>query len=1385
MRFWLAASLLALGLASAAPAHAQADFDPSGRRRAPRGATRGRGGGGGAGTGEKKKPNTEALIERYTKALVSNPSSQFPLQKLTELYRGRDGNLDKLVSDFERRASEAAGEDQVNVRLALAGVYLAARKRDEAARILDELTRSRPTLAAPLLMRAALAEREGDRPTARRHFESALPLVQEPSERERITRQLMLLALDSNDLPAAAVRHGELVRLAGGSLVVRKELGVELMNRGNFAAAEAQFREVVKAAVGDNRALAPALRDLGESLARQKKLDEAHEVLERARAAAGEQSGIRNEILALLTEIYREQGKLAELVAILEREGGRDAARLFTVAQLLEETGQVEAAIRRYREALALDPRHVDARTRLVHLLQAAGLLDDAVREYEALIKASPDSAEHVFELAETWLQRGEREKALALVSELERRSTKKPDVLASVADFYERTEEPARALKVFERLAGMPEGDPRYLVDLGDRYFQAGDRDRAVATWRRVLAVTPVRAEGLQTLGEVFLEHDMPDEALTELREAVKASPAGREVRFKKALASALERAGTNAPSSQARYREALGIWQDLLARAGDDALLGRDCRNHLVNLWGLLRELDAQVRPLKSKFDGTPSDLEAGRLLGEVLRRLGKLGDAEATLRRLVTLAPGDTGSMLALERVLVLQRNLAGAIEVLAKVVEADPKSAREHYQRMAQYAAELYRDDDAIEYASRALELSPGDADGHYRLATMHRRRQERDRAARELRKAIAKNPKLHHAYFELAELVLAAGDADEADRLYRSVIRTARDEEFIVRAARLSMQLHLGRGTLEVLERELLPLALGNPQRSAYRRMLVELYGNLTGPLVRAVHHGSGSEVVEARERLAAIGARAVKPLLDALVDDRAAQQRIAIEVLAHVENKGAGPALFTFATSDAEPDLRVRAMLACGALDDPQLLPRYREWLAPEDSTPSLAPGDPVVIAAVWGVANLVAAHANVAEADSTVKAEALLGQLLESGSVDVRAIAALGLGFSHRAVHAAMLERMARAPETGTLARAAAAVALGELGGGASRQTLLALTDASDVELQRAAIGALVRLELTREGDASRGGERTIAPDVATVLAKAVWSPSPETRRSAIDAASALLARNPVRSSREAFSGSRSTIRARSLVEEMAPRGGSRDDAIRALDSLKAPLAEAARAVVVASPVGAEVVATLLVSRFEAVLPALGATVEVAALESKRADLVSTVASRTVEAFASLVRHPAAEVRRRAVEVLAGRPEPSAREALRFALEPSDPVTCRAALGALEAPVDEGVVAAVVAILDGKAEWSLRALAAETLGRVARGQGSVGSVIDAALRRAATGDRFALVREAALRALFARASAVAPLVARDRQTTDDEPRVRDAAAELLRTSTPSEGTER
>ena len=868
------------------------------------------------------------------------------------------------------------------------------------------------------------------------------------ADKEQTLRTLMSLALDDKDWDGAKKLHRDLLKLEPTSLFVRGELGRELFSRGEYVRAEVELQDVVAAAAGDNRALAPALKELGRTQAKAHENAAALATLKKALAASGPETALRAEIYEIVTEIYRADQQLPVLIKQLEDEHPTDFARLALLGALYEETGDGAKAIEAFKRALAINPRQIDLRLRMVRLLQESGDLDQAIAEYEALIRAAPNNPQFVFEECSALLERGDRARALRLIGDLEARAGSDDEVLSRVADFYARIGEKDRSLKVLERLAQLGGGgDAGHLVDLGDRYFQDGNAPLAVQTWKRILTTVQPRAKAFAALGDVYLEHDMTTDALGAYKEAVALEPTN--LGYEKALAAAYER--TRA------YHEAEVLYEEIAAHAKDkgDRALARECRTRIVTLWGLQHTLEPELPGLRRQFGATPPDPEAGRTLAEALTHLRRLPEAEAALRRVLELAPGDAESYLALERVLVQESKIAEAIAVLERLAQAEPKRARELYQRMAQYALQIYDDDDAIRYAARAVELNPDDAEGHRRLGEMYRSRQDVDHAIAEFRAAIAKNDRLFVVYFELADLLLSKGLTEEADRLFRVIVRAAPDEELVARAARLSMQINLGKGTLDSLEQDLLPLAIGNPQRPIYRHLLVEIYGSMTFGLVQRVTHGTAKEADDARQALARVGSRAVKPLLDALADPDVSQQRIAVDVLAYVQNRNAALPLFAFATGSAEPALRVRAMIACGALADGTLVPKYEALLFPKDTLgdPTGA-ADAVGVAAVWGLAQM-----------GDPRGLPVLRRVARTGTAPMRALAVLGLGRAHDGASAAEIAEIARAVDAGALTRAAAAYALGELNAQAFAPALIEIAEDGEMLPRRMALVALARM--------------------------------------------------------------------------------------------------------------------------------------------------------------------------------------------------------------------------------------------------------------------------------------------------------------------------------
>ncbi|AKU96744.1 PBS lyase HEAT domain protein repeat-containing protein [Labilithrix luteola] len=1372
-RLFALTSLAVVGIAFSAPAFGQ-DFDPRGRKK-PAGQTKKPGGSAparpGAGRpgsspagqpGPRPTPTGEdggdasAQIAKYTKIALAQPAAPMPLQRLTKLYREKDGNLGNLVKDFEARSAQA-GPEQYAAMVLLAGIYKIDGRADDAIKTYEKAIALKNNDPAALLALARLLQDRGDAAAARKQYESALALQTAAPDKEQTLRTLMMLSLDEKDFTAAKGFHQQLVKMQPTSLFVRGELGRELFQRAEFEKAEAEFKDLVAAAAGDNRALAPALKDLGKAQAKAHKNQEALASLKKALASAGQEAAVRAEIYETITEIYRADQQLPILIKQIEDEHPNDFQRLSLLGALYEETGDSVKAIEAYKKALAINPKHIDLRLKMIHVLQSQGELDRAIAEYEALIRAAPNNPQFVFDHADALMQRGDRARALKLLTELEARGQTDEEILSRLADFYGRIGENDRSLKVLTRLAQVGANDPGHLVDLGDHYYQEGNHQLAVQTWKRILTTVNPRGRALAALGDVYLEHDMLPDALAAYREAVQLEP--QNLVFRKQLAGALERSKN--------YREARVLWQELAEKSkqNGDKILAREARTRIVALWGFERILEAQVAPLQQKFSATPPDVDAGRMLAEVQLHTRKFPDAESTLRRVITVAPGDADSYLALERVLVQQNNeakLQDAIAVLEKLVAVEPKRARELYQRMAQYALQLRHDDDAIKYAARAVELNPDDAEGHKRLGEMYRDRQDPEHAIVEFRAAIAKNDRLYIVYLELADLLLSKGQGEEADRLLRRVIRGAPDEEVVAHALRQSMSINQGKGTLESLEQELLPLAIGNPQRKVYRRWLVDIYGSLSLALVPK-SRGTGKDAEEARAALSRIGGRAVKPLLDALADGDAGQQRVAIDVLGYVQNKNAGTALFAFATGQAEAPLRTRAMLACGALRDPALLPKYEALIFPKQggSTEAMA-SDNVATAASWAVAKL-----------GDRKSVPLLRRIAQNGTPNMRAFAVLGLGALKDRSSVPLLATTARSPDAGAVARAASAYALGELGADSEATYLATLADGTEPLPRQMAMLALARMGTAAGKSEPPGGKAAIAAIANGVFAGegegGRAERASEAIRRAASASLVLLATKGANDHRPDLPTPDESVDAELALDQLVPRTFSAKDRALALVTFAEPLQKAAQSAMATSSERASAVLDAMAGEDGAFEPFVGAqeTPETSAARAKARDIARSVEPSVIE----LSRHPDPNLRTKALGLLARSTSDQASAAMAQALTDPNENVQRVALAAIGKHGDARTVASVAKVMHGHGSWAMRVLAAEALGRL--GVSGAGASASKELREAATKESYALVREAALVALASFDKASAASLATTMAESDPEPRVRETAVKI------------
>jgi cellulose synthase operon protein C len=1220
--------------------------------------------------------SSEVLIARYTQAALQQPGNTFPLQRLAELYRERDGNLDALRAQLQTRLE--AEPKHLGVLLALGWLNELEGRSGEARAMLERANLAQPTNPAPLLALAESHEREGSTQQVSSLLERALRYQKTPAEREQTLRRLRALAIDRKDLEAARGFHRELVTQAKDSTFVRSELGRELLLRGLFSEAAAEFERVVRASQGDNRALPPLLLDLGQAQAGAQDTARAISTFEKALALTPADSGLRRDVLTSLGSAYRHANRLPEFITFLERNRATDFAQHVLLADVYVDSGRLEDAANAYRGALRQSPRDIDTRLKLVHLLELRGDLKAAIAEYRALIRLVPSQSHYVFELSDLLRKVGDRKGALRELDLLTARTPLDVDTLASAVDYYERIGEPQKAQALLERVAALT-NDPEHLIELGGRYFAAGDETKATATWKRVLELLPDKAKAHHMVGDVYLQHDLTAMAMEALNQAVNLEPANP--RYKRSLALALERTGASSPRAVRlqRYAEAQRLWESLLTTSAA-ANQKREARQHIATLWSLQGSLKDRVAPLERAFRTRPPHLPSGRMLTEVYQRLNELEKAEQVLRELTLLTPGDASLWATLEQVLVNRHQLKAAIPVAERLVELEPKRAREHYQRLSRYAASLYLDEEAIKYARKAVTLSPDDAEGHRRLGDMYRKREQLDLAAQSYRKAISLNERLYDAYLSLAELSLIQGQVQDADKLWRALIRSAADAELIRKAARASMQLNLSAGTAVTLERELLPLAIANPEKPVYRTLLVDLYAAWTAPLVERLKASKDGE--QGQEELLAIGKRALKPLLDVLADPAANQHLTAIELLSRFRNPDANLPLLSFAKGQAPATLRERAFIAIGLAGPDNVANQLQAYLF-DGKRMQVDESSKVSLAAVW-------AYCRVA----SVQTKTQLYQLLGSDAPTAQVLGLITLTSQRSPL---VLDRLAAllTDDNHPYTQAAAAFALGELGANsklAARHSGL-LSRIADLAVEGSPLiraTALTTLSRLRH------------PSYRSAAVQALLSPDAELRVQAARSTTAY-----VTEFRPDVSGSiAQPVDAATLLAFLLPPRPRADQAIEALNLLADDVVAEGRNTHTKSESHAVALADAFTRSSRWGFSPLTDGFDQASPESQRSaeTTAQAMALELVDQWTQLTTHPSVRVRSSALRVLLRLDSPPALEVVSTLLTAHQGDDATLILALLEQHPRAELIPSILRLLTPERPWSLRRQAATTL---------------------------------------------------------------------------------
>lgn len=1015
----------------------------------------------------RRDPFDRQVVARYKAILARNPSDQGALRKLVTLY-ARHRSVEILIREYERALAQNANDHAAAV--VLGHIQLQQGNRAEARSAYERAAKLRPDSAAVLVALGDLDRQDGRLAEARSAYERALPRLRGKAGESQVVRALGELAMGQKDLDAARAHYERYFALAPKDVQARIELGDALSQAGQHQAAI----EVLEAASARLRAdparqieLMARIGAIHEAAGQE---SEAVRMYRQALARAGSALYLRKELTARIVESHRRRQALPELLAEYEKSwpaARRGHFEWDTLARLYEETGAQDKAVAAYRAATRKAPHELDTQRRLIALLENTGREDEALAQYEAVIRVAPGEPRFQIDLAERYWRRGKEKQALDLLAKIARRFPGDGAVHTAIADLYTRWGKAELALQSYDRLTRIEPDEVSHLVNLGEQHFLRNDKKQAVAVWKRIInRKTP---ENYARLGEVYAEHDMLAEALKMYEKAIQMQP-GEGAHYK-------GRAGVH--ERRRDFQNAVQDWKKVLAlipAADVEKPERREARRRIVSL--LRRGSHSALSKAKSDwqraFSADPPDVEAGYLLVETYLREHRYANAHATLERILKLDPNDLEALEQLAKVSESELKYDEAVEHLERLAELAPARRRDYYNKIAELKTADRKDDQALEYARKALESSPNDPLAHHRLAERYAEMQRFDDAIAAYEKTIALDPRDFKAYFALAQLYKHGHAPDKAAVLYREILRRATDEQILGRAGRESIDLEEMTRSLGELERMLAPLTFTFAHKPVYRRVLVELYGRYVPELVRTWRTGAPAQRSAARAELDRLGAHGLKPLLEALSDETDVhQQRIAVSVLGYLGNKGAAAPLVRLARKAApaqqsaaraltpvlEWDVRLDALVAAARLGDAGVIDELVTLTARDGK-------DAFREAALFGLGRtgdrravpvLTAALASASEADAALACLGLAQILAQTG--DRGALPAL--------------VAVVRDEQRSDVPRAACAFALGYVGKGAATpaaveaavESLGQVLAQGNGELQRMAVWALGRI--------------------------------------------------------------------------------------------------------------------------------------------------------------------------------------------------------------------------------------------------------------------------------------------------------------------------------
>lgn len=503
---------------------------------------------------------------------------------------------------------------------------------------------------------------------------------------------------------------------------------------------------------------------LGLAYAQQKRFAEAAKEFEQALQLDPNNDSIRISCVKALTAVL-QYDRAEPLSDDYLKKHPHDFEALYFNGIVKRGLGDYATAEKDFRQAVAINPNHAEARSNLGFVLARLGKQEEARTQLEKALQLNPDSSEARFQLAAVLRALGQQDQAHETLKVLQQKkaASVKQDVATISASQASQDLQSGDAQKAVDLYRTSLVNDPnnaRTYYDLALALDRLSDYAAERQALEKAQALDPKLAPAYNQLGFLDLQAGHAKEAENQLKTAISLDP------------------------QYAQAQNNLGVLYGQLGQTEDaEKMLRLATENDpqysqaFANLGLILasqQRYNEADKSLSTAIQLDPNNLKALTVYGMVLVRLSRGKESLPIFKKITELAPQSGEAHLNYGIALADQFDLKGALTEFTSAAKLEPQSAIAHYNK-GRVLLDLQRNDEAKPELEAATRLNPGTAEAWYLLGLISRQADQTSTAITQFQKAISAKPDYVEAHFMLGQELLHNGDSAGAIQQWKKAI----------------------------------------------------------------------------------------------------------------------------------------------------------------------------------------------------------------------------------------------------------------------------------------------------------------------------------------------------------------------------------------------------------------------------------------------------------------------------------------------------------------------------------------------------------------------------------------------------------------------------------